>query len=148
MSGSLSTEKITDGDRLKVTAAVPGELWFWQDADRRVLFASLVRRCGKHHAAKVKPFFVSRGQYVSSVSSYTIILPRQMSFFLNIAHLKTLCPLLNLSWNNRLLMLLSVQYCITRRQKTVKICVYKRRYWRKYQRMVRHCAKTTPPTPL
>jgi hypothetical protein len=33
------------------------------------------------HAAKVKDFLVSRGQYMSSDNYYTIILQRQMSLF-------------------------------------------------------------------
>jgi hypothetical protein len=37
--------------------------------------------CKATHAAKVKVFIVSRGQYMSSDNSYTIILPSQMPIF-------------------------------------------------------------------
>ena len=62
--GSLTTEQITESDRWKLTDAVPGELWIWQDEDRRVFFASLVRRCGKQPT-------LPRSQLFSSVEDNT-----------------------------------------------------------------------------
>jgi hypothetical protein len=53
------------------------------------------------HAAKVEVFLVSREQYMSTNNSYPSM--PNVIFSLNILLSKTLCPLLNLRWNNRLL---------------------------------------------
>jgi hypothetical protein len=80
MSGSLSTQQITDGDLWKVTDALPRAFWFWQDADRRVFFARLVRRCGKQPT-------LPRSKLFSSVEDNTC---RRITLILLSFHAK--CP--------------------------------------------------------
>jgi hypothetical protein len=125
MSGSLSTEHIIDCDQWKVTDALLVDLWFWKDADLRVFFVRLVRRCGKQHTLPRSTLFSSvedntcrqitlillsfhaKCPFLNIAHSKIILLSFHTKCpFLNIAHSKTLCPLLRLRCNKRLIMLL------------------------------------------
>jgi hypothetical protein len=81
MLGSLSTEQSKGGDQRMVTDSVLRDVILI--GLRPTYFLRNVRSemWSATHAAKVKAFLVSREQYMSSDNFYTIILPRQVSFF-------------------------------------------------------------------